>query len=420
MLPPAAPTACWRLVHGEATAGPAASSDSRLETTARHHVERDRPLSDHPTVLATLERIVAGTGHLEGDAVGRAAARRLLGHLRRVRVPQRLLCTILDASGRVRGGALALPSPGRSAQVLSSRPARAEEVPLAAQAIASVVESLHQDEASIAQALLEEHPTPDATLERHLRAAPRQAESGHPAPSTPVDSFRQDAFLLAGFRELATLDYLARPLPRRDEFTGAELPPDVSIQPWRLGDQSLLAALDATYEATQDCPGLLGLRRTEDILAGHLAAGRFVPGLWSMLLLHGKPAGVLLLSPSHAGDEIDLVYLGLAAAARGRGLGRALLTFGLRQIAGRRERRLVLAVDRANRPAAGLYRTAGFVRIGSRCALVRPLDAAVHGGSPIHAPVINHGHNPTTCFPHGADPMNEALPTESFGLLPGR
>jgi ribosomal-protein-alanine N-acetyltransferase len=85
---------------------------------------------------------------------------------------------------------------------------------------------------------------------------------------------------------------------------------------------------------------------------------------------------MLLLNRSPASNTIELVYLGLAPAARGRGLGRQLLRHGLHLLGRREERAITLAVDEQNDPALALYRGEGFRRVLRRIALIRPLGAA--------------------------------------------
>jgi ribosomal protein S18 acetylase RimI-like enzyme len=135
----------------------------------------------------------------------------------------------------------------------------------------------------------------------------------------------------------------------------------------------LLEILDASYERTLDCPGLLGLRRTEDILAGHVSTGRFEPELWTLLLVDRRPAGAILLNPATQGRCVELVYLGLAPFARGRGLGGSLLRHGLLALDGRPERTVTLAVDDKNVPALRLYQAEGFRRVLRRLAYIRPI-----------------------------------------------
>jgi GNAT superfamily N-acetyltransferase len=191
-------------------------------------------------------------------------------------------------------------------------------------------------------------------------------------PSAELD---RQAFLGAGFRILARLSYLERPL-RDPSRQGRLWPAGVRMETYRPGlHDVLLEILEASYEQTRDCPGLRGVRRTADILAGHMATGKFDPDLWTLLWLDGRPAGALLMNPSTRGGSVELAYLGLALFARGRGLGRQLLRHGLEQLRQRHERALVLAVDESNEPALRIYRDEGFRRILRRVALIRPLPA---------------------------------------------
>ena len=115
------------------------------------------------------------------------------------------------------------------------------------------------------------------------------------------------------------------------------------------------------------------MRLTEDIVAGHMATGTFDPALWTLLYVDEQPAGAVLLNPFPAHRTVELVYLGLAPFARGRGLGQQLLRHGLSLLTGRHERTLTLAVDRLNTPAIAMYVSEGMRPIVQRSGLIRPL-----------------------------------------------
>jgi GNAT superfamily N-acetyltransferase len=177
----------------------------------------------------------------------------------------------------------------------------------------------------------------------------------------------------AGFRHLARLRFMDGDLPRlaREE---RPLPSNASIAPCGRSDPHELAALLArTYDRTLDCPGLAGLRRTEDVLDGHRASGRFDPDLWFLMRLDGRPAGLSLLNPNPEAGCTELVYFGLAPEARGLGLASVLLRHSLARLGNGSPQRVALAVDDRNIPALRLYRRHGFVPGGLRTALVRPL-----------------------------------------------
>jgi GNAT superfamily N-acetyltransferase len=145
-------------------------------------------------------------------------------------------------------------------------------------------------------------------------------------------------------------------------------PPELT---WRAFDPSreaeFRALLQATYASSLDMPELEGVRSLDDIIEGHRAAGRFIPGRWQLGQIPGHPeiAVVLLLSDVSDRDAWEVVYLGLTPAARGRGLGRAAIAHAL-ELARCHVSRLELAVDVRNLPATRLYETTGFVPFDRR------------------------------------------------------
>jgi ribosomal protein S18 acetylase RimI-like enzyme len=134
---------------------------------------------------------------------------------------------------------------------------------------------------------------------------------------------------------------------------------------WRPFDPSIAdefhAVLQATYTGSLDMPELEGTRGLDDILAGHQAAGLFAPGRWRLGRIPGEPdaAAVLLLTEVPGHDAWEVIYLGLTPAARGRGLGRAVIRHAL-ELARGHAPILELAVDLRNTPAVRLYRATGF------------------------------------------------------------
>ena len=114
-------------------------------------------------------------------------------------------------------------------------------------------------------------------------------------------------------------------------------------------------------------------------MAGHKGTGEFDPSLWFVLMENHEPLGVLLLGPAVHADALELEYLGLTPAARGRGLGNLLMNLALLSVVRQNRAELTLAVDSRNVPAMRLYFRHGLRRIGSRTALVRQLGADAHG-----------------------------------------
>lgn len=174
----------------------------------------------------------------------------------------------------------------------------------------------------------------------------------------------------AGFWRLAELVYMQR---------RADLEPlqidlsdmDLLLSPWSQDRRGMFArAIEASYEQTQDCPGLLGLRRIEDVIDGHMGMGRFDPGMWFVLHRGDEPAGVLLMNEVTHRQSYELVYLGLAPAYRGCGLARSLLRYGVGLVGARGGSSLLLAVDQDNTPALRLYRHEGFTVTGHKTAML--------------------------------------------------
>jgi GNAT superfamily N-acetyltransferase len=248
----------------------------------------------------------------------------------------------------VRASVLAAPSPGRTATLLVTSPRREAEIPV----VAALVDHAARHAGELGVALVQALVEPDRPLERAV-------------------------FECGGLRRIARLRSPARPRPRRGEIEVPPLPPGLAPETWReeLVPETI-AALERSYVDTLDCPGLTGLRRGEDILAGHRGSGRFDPAMWTVVrATSGARAGRLvatcLMNPQPATGSVELVYLGIDPDFRGKGLGTALLARGLDAASRRAERRVTLAVDDANEPALSLYARFGFRGDVARDAFVR-------------------------------------------------
>jgi len=146
----------------------------------------------------------------------------------------------------------------------------------------------------------------------------------------------------------------------------------------QLGEESawtrgVSQALVASYEGTQDCPELCGLRETADVLASHRSTGVWDPASWWLVLDRGVPRGVALFAHCPEVRSVELVYIGLGPSLRGRGIGRRLLELGLARACTLDADEMTCAVDRRNAPAMRLYETMGFAPFAQRVALVRPI-----------------------------------------------
>jgi mycothiol synthase len=282
-----------------------------------------------------------------GSQMDHQHARRFLEYASQNRISLDGLWSRLDRTGRIESTVLAVPNPGRTAMLFATRTVSRDQALAVGELIDFTCRELAGFEVDLAQTLLD-----------------------------PSETLDQEAFTTGGFIPLATLSYLERsnrrnrgPSPQRTNWPAGAVPMTYRED---LRDE-LLEVLNASYEHTLDCPGLRGYRRTEDILEGHKSSGHFTPELWTLLWLEGRPAGALLLNPAADHQSVELVYLGLAPAARGRGLGTALLHHGFGLLADRSERTIHLAVDEANVRALRLYLREGFVAVLRRNAMIRPV-----------------------------------------------
>ena len=309
-------------------------------------------------VRATPERVEDALSALL--AAGPAASARFARQAEAARISLDRIWCLADDLGRYRMAVLAVPTLGRTAMLLASHPRTADEAALLGQAIDAAARGC-ADVCDIAQSLIE-----------------------------PGRSLDLAAFEAGGLRQLATLDYLERNLPRSGVLEPAAVPAGWTIEP--VADARTLASadprelgearraeiarvLDETYRETRDCPGLAGMRRTLDVLDGHFALGAR-PRHWFVARKDGVAHGVCLMNASPDAASAELVYLGLAKSARGSGIARALLAEGLRACSLARVGVVTLAVDAQNAPAKKLYETSGFRKTSARVALVRALHAA--------------------------------------------
>lgn len=177
----------------------------------------------------------------------------------------------------------------------------------------------------------------------------------------------------AGFTPLAELYYL---LSEADDFPAAPPEGPLTFEPCTSEKhERLRAVVEATYEATLDCPGLDGIRTASDILEGYGASPEACPPHWFLIRHEDRDVGCLLLADYSGYGNCELTYMGLTPSARGNGWG-LLVTRQAQWVAqtlGRR--RLVLAVDAVNQPARNMYAAAGFRGWDRRHVHMLVLDA---------------------------------------------
>jgi mycothiol synthase len=178
----------------------------------------------------------------------------------------------------------------------------------------------------------------------------------------------QSLLLRSGFRRLTELLYLHKPIRRPPP---AELPAGFT---WVRFDESrhdrFADTIAASYVDSLDCPGLSGTRSMREVMAGHRAAGAFDPDLWFLLHDGTSDVGVILLSVIPESGHLELTYLGVPAASRGRGFGDLMVRHAIATAFARGFDTLTLAVDSGNAPALRLYQRYGLRRSHARTAFV--------------------------------------------------
>jgi GNAT superfamily N-acetyltransferase len=187
-----------------------------------------------------------------------------------------------------------------------------------------------------------------------------------------IDPAMGQALALGDFSRIGELVYLQRAL--RSSPPDFVLPAGVRVVGYNASTHGLFAdTLARTYGQSLDCPMLNGMRQVEDIIAGHKGAGVFDPSWWKLLCDDGHGVGLVLLCGVPETTTMELVYLGLAPEARGRGLGDVMMRLAMRTAVEAQRDQLTLAVDSGNSPALGLYHRHGLRRVGTRIAMLRDL-----------------------------------------------
>lgn len=291
------------------------------------------------------------------------AARRLVSTADQFGIDLNLLwgTTVSGASGKdlVAQVCLAVPGTGRTAMLFLSGPGDSALFGSPAQQLAGRAESIRAALAGLAEDL------PEPVLAQAL--------------PEPGETWAIDAYRSAGLQWVGDLAYLRRDYHHATSASASGWPAGVEVSAVTNPDDfsptgdgtALVAALDASYADTLDCPELCGLRTTRDVLASHVATGDFEPSRWWVVRQGGKPEGCCLMNhvPDH--DSLELVYLGLSPSLRGKGLAKTLLEFAIARCAGVCASEVTCAVDRRNTPAQRLYARMGFKEFTSRVAFVK-------------------------------------------------
>lgn len=180
-----------------------------------------------------------------------------------------------------------------------------------------------------------------------------------------------DLLALAGFHYLVDLDYLAL---ENTKFETNWPDGKLYFEPQAANHSPRLQnILLKSYEGTLDCPQLNDVRDPEDVIASYEAQGKYAEDNWFLVQLDRQDVGVLILAEHDRGNVLELVYMGIIPAMRGRSLGREVLRHAIRRAVDIRAERLVLAVDTQNAPAQEMYRRAGFAPWDRRTVYARIL-----------------------------------------------
>lgn len=115
-----------------------------------------------------------------------------------------------------------------------------------------------------------------------------------------------------------------------------------------------------TYVDTRDAPLLNGRRCLSDVVEGYLATANFDYSKWWLVRTPTDVVGCLLLADHVSADTLELVYMGVVPAARGRAIGRTLVRQAQRSTLAAGRSQLVLAVDADNTPAIRVYSALDF------------------------------------------------------------
>jgi ribosomal protein S18 acetylase RimI-like enzyme len=253
---------------------------------------------------------------------------------------------IAQRNSELRGAVWAQRQPGNTAVLWPPRLERDEPLSTAEELAGRAVDSLDVAHVAMTQTLLPTRDSPDAPLLGPL-----------------------------GFQHLTDLLYLTC---ERQNFPTK--PPVIEPMRFLPFDESkcgrLSDLLEKTYDGSLDCVGLGSHRRMSDVIDGYLATGTYPPKHWFIVQADAgsetqADVGVLLLAEHPQPRHLEMIYMGLIPAVRGRGWGRQIAQFAQWVASEAAAERIVLAVDAANWPGLSVYRDASFYSWDKRAVFVR-------------------------------------------------
>ena len=305
------------------------------------------------TLLAVARRLVS-----QSQRDSEAAAQRLVSNAADHGIDLRLSWFTAGEDNLVRQACLTVPGAGRTAVIYVSEPPRSGD--------AGGHESGVRERAALVSAACSALASEHAGRVRIVQALP-----------DPGERWATGAYARVPMRHVGNLAYMRRPprptdkslTPKASHGAGIEIVPGRSVD-----DDAVVRAMDASYEATLDCPELCGLRGTSEILASHKSVGVMDRSLWWVVTERGEPKGCAIFAPCPAQRGFELVYVGLAPGLRGRGIGRSLLNLGIASCAAISPAwSMTCAVDERNAPAIRMYESLGFRSFAKRVAFVKPV-----------------------------------------------
>lgn len=164
-----------------------------------------------------------------------------------------------------------------------------------------------------------------------------------------------------GVERICELTFYRSPLPlactpKADDQLRFEMLETIEDWPPMVG-----GLIEQTYEGSVDCPEFSSLRQAADALAGYTSMPQFRADLSFVGFdTSGKAVGLALVAVHTDRNELELLYTGATPVARGRGLGRQLVTHAAVQGRAAGCRSMFLAVDGRNSFAIRAYAALGF------------------------------------------------------------
>ena len=231
--------------------------------------------------------------------------------------------------GKLVGSIFSQVQPGKYAQVWPPSLDRDEDPSTAISLLRAVVKWLEQQPVHMAQIL-----------------------------SEVVTAVDEKPLCQGGFDYLTDLLYL---VCQEEDFPPACSSSPLEFEPYDSQNHARLAAIvSATYQHTLDCPKLNHVRQLDDVLDGYRATGEFSSNHWLIVRHENHDVGCLLLADHPRFENMELVYMGVIPAHRGRHWGADIARHAQSVALAAGRHRLVLAVDASNGPAINMYASVGF------------------------------------------------------------